>query len=439
MANPSTAFINDESNYADHDAFLADDFDPNTYADTIVSQTDGQDAAHVQAALARMSASIDTLNKQIQTEVVGNYEALLNQVRGTRELEVVLSTVQNNVTELSISLKSLGAKIRDPYNQLQTYTTQLENMQETTDLLRRLHRFVILTRRLDSQLPNRDSQNSSERDIVSAALTLHELESILGQEPIFAEIDLVTAELPYIEKARSLVDAEAERLLNEGINGINGLNQTKIAAGLQIYYNVKTMGTRVEKLINSILDEITQEIKHVVDMQSLQKQVRGTSASTGPAVRRANHEPTLGNQSAWTQAIWSRMESFGSKMSQSCIKVYELEKVLEVKKDPLTQVSFLEEVLKTLDATSLVSRFWRLLAVNFEKELKEATRASSFLRNTFVGEFPKLQRFLQDSLTRVAIHNGVSPQEFSQSPEYVIMQRSISAFEHSYRNKRLQQ
>lgn len=191
-------------------------------------------------------------------------------------------------------------------------------MQETADLLRRLHRFVVLTRRLDSQLPNRDAQNSSDRDIVSAALTLHELETILSQEPIFGEIDLVTAELPAIEKARAVVDAEAERLLNEGIHGPN---QAKIAAGLQIYYNVKTMGPRVEKLMNALLDEITQDIKHVVDMQSLQKQVRGTTASTGPAVRRANHEPTLGNQSAWTQAIWSRMESLGTKMSQTCIKV----------------------------------------------------------------------------------------------------------------------
>jgi hypothetical protein len=33
-------------------------------------------------------------------------------------------------------------------------------------------------------------------------------------------------------------------------------------------------------------------------------------------------------------------------MGDQCIKIYNLEKVLEIKKDPLTQASFLEEVAK---------------------------------------------------------------------------------------------
>lgn len=65
----------------------------------------------------------------------------------------------------------LATKIRDPYNQLQSYNIQLENLQYTSDLLRRLHRFIVLARRLESQL----GTTSSDRDMSAAALTLYEL------------------------------------------------------------------------------------------------------------------------------------------------------------------------------------------------------------------------------------------------------------------------
>lgn len=86
-----------------------------------------------------------------------------------------------------------------------------------------------------------------------------------------------------------------------------------------------------------------------------------------------------------------------------------------------------------MDATSLVSRFWRQLSAAFERELREATKgikmdgldgfsqvlimlflASTFLRSTFVSEYPKLERLVQDFLSQIALHNGVSMNDFSQ-------------------------
>ena len=108
------------------------------------------------------------------------------------------------------------------------------------------------------------------------------------------------------------------------------------------------------------------------------------------------------------------METLFRSMADGCIQIYALEKVLEIKKDSFLQVSYLEQVLKTLDATSLASRFWRMMAMSFEKELREATKSSGFLRNTFVNEYEKLYRLLQEFLSQVAVHNGVSLSGFSQ-------------------------
>lgn len=75
----------------------------------------------------------------------------------------------------------LGQKVRNPYEQLQTYNLQLENLQLASSLLRRLHRFLVLIHRLESQLSfdvsGKDAAGSAEKegDMRAAALTLHEI------------------------------------------------------------------------------------------------------------------------------------------------------------------------------------------------------------------------------------------------------------------------
>lgn len=236
----------------------------------------------------------------------------------------------------------LSQKIRGPYQELVKYATELENLQLTCELLRKLHRFILLKLRLEAQL------GTSDRDISTAALTIYELEMIL-KETDFDGIDIVTCELAFIEKSRTRVEEEANLLLKEGIAT---QNQAKMASGLQVFYNMKQMGDRVQDMTQSMLDELITEIKRVVDMQSHQKEIKPTNSSSqvsSPAmsVRRTNTDPTIGhNQNQWAATVWMRMEALMTNMSDQCVKVYSLEKVLEIKKDPLTRASFLDEVSK---------------------------------------------------------------------------------------------
>jgi hypothetical protein len=202
-----------------------------------------------------------------------------------------------------------------------------------------LHRFILLKRRLQVQL--------DDRDITTAALTIYELETIM-KESDFEGIDLVTCELLFIEKSRDRVEDEAQVLLKEGIET---QNQAKMASGLQVFYNMKQMGDRVQDMTQHMLNDLIKEIKRVVDMQSLQKEMsNNANAGSATNVRRVNHEPAI-NQKQWATAIWNRMETLMKNMSDQCIKVYSLEKVLELKKDALTHVSFLEEVAKVSEET----------------------------------------------------------------------------------------
>ncbi|KAI8970068.1 Golgi transport complex subunit 5-domain-containing protein [Mycotypha africana] len=426
---------------SDYDTFLADDFDANDYASSILQDSEdaATDVADIGMELSKLAFSIDIVNKQIQEHVIANYDTLVKQVTGIKELEDELNTVETNIMDLKNSLQSLSYKIKEPYKQLVTFATQLSNLQITCELLRKIHRFVVLKKRLEAQLSSKS--NTGDRDIITAALTLSKLSNVM-EETDFEGIDIVSCELDFIKQSRKHVEEEAATLLKEGIET---QNQTKMAIGLQVFYNMKQMSAHIEAIVHRMLDSLLQNIKKVVDLQSIQNEARsasrGDNAASPSVGRKSVNEPVTGgglNHKQLAAALWKRMELLMKTMSDECIKVYSLEKVLELKKDPMTHISFLEEISKTLDATSLVNYFWRILSQNFERELKNATRSSSFLQNIFVDDYPKLLKLLQEFFSRVALHNGTLLTDYSQTPEYVIMLRSFSTFQNSFLAKSLQ-
>lgn len=75
------------------------------------------------------------------------------------------------------------------------------------------------------------------------------------------------------------------------------------------------------------------------------------------------------------------------------------------------------------------------MSANFEKELKHAVRASTFIHTIFVGDYPKLLKLLHDFFSRLALNNGTPLSDYSQTPEYVIMLRSFHAFQTGFITK----
>jgi hypothetical protein len=72
---------------------------------------------------------------------------------------------------------------------------------------------------------------------------------------------------------------------------------------------------------------------------------------------RQSTEPNSSNQQQWVQVLWARLERVIEDVANCCIKVisllghadkqvYTLEKVLKIKKDPVTQTEFLDDVMK---------------------------------------------------------------------------------------------
>lgn len=63
-----------------------------------------------------------------------------------------LSTVRTSLSQLDSSLDRLQSKIHTPYITLRSQVSRLEKARTASELLRRAGRFLVLARRLDSQM-----------------------------------------------------------------------------------------------------------------------------------------------------------------------------------------------------------------------------------------------------------------------------------------------
>ncbi|KAF9580890.1 Conserved oligomeric Golgi complex subunit, partial [Lunasporangiospora selenospora] len=412
------------------ESFMVDDFDPNTHANSIIHRSAKGDL-DIATSLAGLSFSIDSLNKQIHEQVTTNYNDLLSQAAGIRELENVLKTVKIGLKALSSSMERLSLKVKMPFEQIQAYTIQLERLQVTSEMLRRVLRFLYLSKRLEMQLPGGDLE------LTKAALTLSEVDTLLLESDLQG-IHVVDNEVRNLESVRGRIIDSADRILQEGMAS---QNQAQVGSALQVFYSLKGLDIKIMAVTSILSSRLHSQIKQAVDIQSLQKEAKesggGGSGFVGGGVRRNNGEPGVGAAALWNSILWKRIERLMDELYSGCVKIYLLERVLARKRDPLSQTSFLDIVSSNMDG-NMVHRFWQVLSAHLEQELKAAARSSQFIHQSLIDGFPRLLNLLHEFFSRVSVHSATNTSEDVQSPEVVLMLRAVSSFESAYKTKMLQ-
>jgi len=159
---------------------------------------------------------------------------------------------------------------------------------------------------------------------------------------------------------------------------------------MQTAHNLRLLPDLVSNLLDDLNDAVKLRIQRAFDSAAIGREVAGkdggnsnsNSAIKFTARAKPATEPTSSNQQQWIKILWTRLERVIEDVANCCIKVYTLEKVLKMKRDAVTQVEFLEEVMKTLDEKPSFT-FWTTLAKAFEAHTKEAARCRSFFVCTF--------------------------------------------------------
>ncbi|KAJ9100674.1 hypothetical protein QFC21_003719 [Naganishia friedmannii] len=408
-------------------------------------------------ALAKLNYGIDDVTQQLHQIITDNHHVLLDHLSQSSTMSSNLSTVRTSLSQLDSSLDRLQSKIHTPYITLRSQVSRLEKARTASELLRRAGRFLVLARRLDSQMgfvtkpvtaaaaaaangqtttanspdisrrptPGKSENGGNakvegelegerEREMLKAALTIAELGEwffvrhlLLDVSPedtksavntnaetdplqtgiALISLDFVAQQAPLIARSKETVIAEMENMV---VQGLANLNQPLLSISLQTAYNMRLLPQLVQNLLADLNDAVESRIGKAFDMASIGKEVAAreqqshtaTSAASSLLYRttrgRAAVETTPSNQTigTWTQVLWKRMDVLIEDISQCCIKVYTLERVLRRKKDPVTQVDFLTEAMNTIVILRSVATFEKMYLARTNNRINEAINAA---------------------------------------------------------------
>ncbi|KAF8584833.1 hypothetical protein K439DRAFT_1646830 [Ramaria rubella] len=446
----------------------------------------------ISLVLEKLNIGIDDVAKQLRIVVTNHHEALLVQALGAGELQESLAVVRRGLAEVTQSLNKLRQKIRVPYQTLEGHVSRLQRLQLASDVLRRTARFVIVARRLEFQMAETkraiessgnegtamDSANGKdtnitsddgnegekERNLAKAALSIAELAALLedtashvrsrpgsptnsshgSDGPSIPEalaiplrsINTVTAYLPAIDAARKQVTTEMENMV---VSGLATMNQSLLASSLQTAFNLRQLPELVQSLIFDLTETVQSRIEFAFDVSRISRETSTKDATSSPSLMyksRIRTEPTNITAPQWTTAVWSRLESLIEDLSSCCIKIYTLEKVLNMKRDTVSHVPFMDEAMKLLD-NKPSSIFWTTLSQSLEKHSRDASKNSTFLQQTLGTGYPRFLRLFHDFFAKITVHTDTTYSQSYQSPETILVLRAVSHFETFYLSRSL--
>ncbi|KAJ7287365.1 Golgi transport complex subunit 5-domain-containing protein [Mycena rebaudengoi] len=489
----------------DYSVFASSDFDPNDYANAILAGEPYPASADlplktpakatfeapspkedISVAISKLTFGVEDVSKQIKSVVNTHHAELLSQAASANALAGSLTSVRSGLADLDSSLDKLRLKVRVPYQSLQTNVSRLQKLQQASDVLRRTSRFVVLARRLQSQMTEMETSNNEdgksgiskksdshvnilgqdpedekERTIAKAALSIAELVALLdgpitppetaplqstvadaeGTNPEnsgsgipLRAINAVASHVPFIEDARTKVTNEMENMV---LTGLTTLNQSLLASSLQTAFNLRVLPELVQSLILDLSQAVEDRIRSAFDLSKISRDaVSKDTAPNSPQSptlykSRVRTEPTNVTAPQWTAALWARLENMVEEMADCCVKVYTLEKVLKMKRDTVSQVVFLDEAMKLLENRPSAT-FWTSLGKSLEKHTRDSARGSTFLQQTLSTGYPRFLRLFHQFFSKIAVHTDTVYIQTYQSPETVLILRALSNFESLY-------
>ncbi|KAH3880912.1 hypothetical protein DPMN_004834, partial [Dreissena polymorpha] len=328
--------------------------------------------------------------------IVAHHEDLLSQATGVETLEGMLQMMQTRIQSLLSAMDRIRSKVTEPYTKILSRTVQLRNLQETCDLLRRIIRILYLSKRLHGQL------QGGAREITKAAQSLNELDYICEGVDL-SGIEVIEQDRRFVKQARQEVETQAQKMLEQGMES---QNQAQVATSLQVFHNLGSLREIVDRVVRLCESHLERDVTACLDVTALSSQQTGPQGKVGPG--RASM-PVTGNTAAMRATLWTNMEKLMDNIYSACAQVNHLQKVLIKKRDPVTHVCFIEELKQSEASVQIMGDFWTNITALIKKKFKTAATSSSFLKQAFEGEYPKLLRLYNDLWKRL--------QQFSLSVE----------------------
>ncbi|XJO74816.1 hypothetical protein BDV3_005579 [Batrachochytrium dendrobatidis] len=412
--------------------FVVDGFQPAIHASKMMISTteDGQEVG-MSEILGKLNYDIEYLGKKINEQVLRHYDSLLNQVSELNSVESTMNTVKQRFNTMQSSFNRIKTRLVDQHSQIKQCSTQIDHAQALNEVLRQVDHFLRLMTRLDTEIA------AGPAEYAKTAIHIYELECILAESDL-SGIEVVEMDLKKMSEFKTTIDTYANTLLHDGLTE---QNQAKVAEGLQIFSNMHTMPAKVADLINRITTTIVQEIHKTFDVISLNaemKEIQQRSSTTG-GVRRVNEPPVASSSSnvaTWANILWTRTEKLTDVIYTLSVQLYLLDNLLKRKWDPVTRISFQEEVVQLIGG-DIPFVFWTNIAQLLDKEIKIVTKGSQFLLQVLQAGYPRFLRVFHDVFTRISLVSGNTFNGVDKSFESQTVLRILSSFESAYVSRSL--
>lgn len=186
---------------------------------------------------------------------------------------MALESLNEDLLNLHASIDNLKKLVNIPYEKLEKQIQTAERIYNTMLLLRKMHRFLKLHRKL-----------KETSDLSTQASLIFEL------DPLVTDKDLMKIEILIDERA-SVINSKQKliHIANRDLmNGIQENNEEVIGRSLEIYRNLETLSVFLDNQIESYVNDIKNSIKQCfngADLTTLQK----TSIKSSPSITKSAH------------------------------------------------------------------------------------------------------------------------------------------------------
>uniref|UniRef100_A0A8B9GQU8 Conserved oligomeric Golgi complex subunit 5 n=1 Tax=Astyanax mexicanus TaxID=7994 RepID=A0A8B9GQU8_ASTMX len=352
--------------------FLKQEFDVKTYTARAIHH------AVIAEQLAKLAQGISQLDRELHCQVVARHEDLLAHATGIESLEGTQSHHLYYHYYYHYHYHTNTASTCSP--------AKLQQISESCDLLRRIIRILYLSKRLQVQL------QGGSRELTKAAQSLNELD-YLSQGVDLSGIDVIENDLLLISRVRLEVENQAKRILEQGMEI---QNPSQVGTALQVFYNLGSLRETIISVVDGYKASVQESITSALDVKVL-TQPANTRGAPGRAVI-----PIPGNTATFRAALWTNLEKLMDHILYAvCIVIVQhLQKVLTKKRDPVTHVCFIDEIVKE-GHPDILYIFWNSVTQMLSVELKKSTQASTFLKQALEGEYPKLLRLYNELWKRL--------------------------------------
>ena len=378
--------VDDEPSYIDYETFLAPDFSPASFANTLVVATNNPNDTPLDLStpLSRVLFDAQEIDSHIDVLTTRSAVPLLQHTqKQTQASKHIVSELDVQIKSLNDSYKQLEKEVIDKHAEADEVRQVALRLWETLRLGRSVGRCLQLGRQLEVQHSELVGVGSKEdhRALVRCSYTILSLREIMDRKAPGEE----GHGLNRVDAIRSLQDTvvtpiertvreASERIVREfSVPNSATFSQGEearaklLSAMTSLFLLSPTLGFKPEKWVPRLL------------VQSLETYIRSSLQASITALSRA-----LGQLPTLEKAL--------AEVTSKCQNIISLEMVLENAKPPVhpllpastqpTQPNFLQPLLSHLETGSLPSFFWRTMAGSLAGRVQDIVNRGGVVART---------------------------------------------------------